>query len=84
MEICIDISLYPLKEDYRPLILDFIRTLHQSEGIRIETNSMSTQVCGPYDTVFGLLQAGIKRSFDQHGDQVFVLKILKIADDAHV
>lgn len=83
METCVDISLYPLKEDYRPLILDFIQQLHKAEDIRIETNSMGTQICGPYETVFAVLQEGIKRSFDQSGDQVFVLKILKIADDTH-
>jgi uncharacterized protein YqgV (UPF0045/DUF77 family) len=83
METCVDISLYPLKEGYRPLILDFIQQLHKAEDIRIETNSMSTQICGPYETVFAVLKEGIKRSFDQSGDQVFVLKILKIADEAH-
>ncbi len=83
METCVDISLYPLKEDYRPLILNFIQQLHKAEDIRIETNSMSTQICGPYETVFAVLQECIKASFDQSGDQVFVLKILKITNEAH-
>lgn len=81
MEICIDISLYPLKEDYRPLILAFIKQLHTYDNIRIETNSMSTQICGPYDIVFPLLQTEIKRSFEKNADQVFALKVLKIADE---
>ena len=81
METCVDISLYPLKEDYRPLILDFIKQLHRYDQIRVETNSMSTQICGPYELVFELLKTGIRDSFEKTGDQVFVVKILKIGDE---
>jgi uncharacterized protein YqgV (UPF0045/DUF77 family) len=80
MEIGVELSLYPLKEQYAPDIRDFIRRLQQQPALRIVTNSMSTQVFGPFDTVMAALQRELRATFenlqDGSGKAVFVMKVL--------
>jgi uncharacterized protein YqgV (UPF0045/DUF77 family) len=80
MEIGVELSLYPLKERYAPDIRDFIRRLQQQPALRIVTNSMSTQVFGPFDTVMAALQRELRATFenlqDGSGKAVFVMKVL--------
>ncbi len=85
MDIGVEISLYPLREEYIPTIQAFIDRLNadarvQSGDLRVVTNSMSTQVFGGYDAVFGLLQREMKTTFameDSKGRKaIFVTKFL--------
>jgi uncharacterized protein YqgV (UPF0045/DUF77 family) len=80
MEIGVEISLYPLQEQYAPDIKDFIRRLQSQQALRIVTNSMSTQVFGPYDTVMDALRRELRVSFEnlsgRSGKAVFVMKVL--------
>ena len=48
MNISIDISYYPLKDEFIPTILDFIDRLNQHKELKAKTNGMSTQVFGEY------------------------------------
>ena len=47
----IDISLYPLKEDYIPAIADFIDRIGQYPEVHITRNDLSTQLFGDYDKI---------------------------------
>jgi uncharacterized protein YqgV (UPF0045/DUF77 family) len=80
MEIGVEISLYPLQDEYTPDIKDFIRRLQSQQTLRIVTNSMSTQVFGPYDTVMDVLRHELRATFenlrDRSGKAVFVMKVL--------
>ncbi|MBS0579775.1 MAG: hypothetical protein JSR36_11010 [Proteobacteria bacterium] len=80
MDIGVEISLYPLQQDYAPEIKDFIRRLQLHHTLRIVTNSMSTQVFGPYDTVMDVLRSELGATFQAVGDRagkaVFVMKVL--------
>jgi uncharacterized protein YqgV (UPF0045/DUF77 family) len=80
MEIGVELSLYPLKEQFAPDIRDFIRRLQQQPALRIVTNSMSTQVFGPFDTVMDALRRELRTTFenlqDGSGKAVFVMKVL--------
>ena len=76
MEIGVEISLYPLNADYIPPIRDFIARLNGDPRLRVLTNAMSTQVFGDYDVVMPLLQAEIRRTFDENAKAVFVMKVL--------
>ncbi len=51
MDIAVDISLYPLERDFVPPIQDFIDRLAADARLKVVTNSLSTQVSGPYDRV---------------------------------
>lgn len=78
MKAAVDISMYPLDAAYEKPILDFINRLKQHEGLRVHTNSLSTQISGDYDLIMQVLTAEIKKSFLEAGTQIMVLKILNI------
>jgi uncharacterized protein YqgV (UPF0045/DUF77 family) len=75
MKISIDISYYPLNEEYVTPILDFIARMNQYKQLIVETNGMSTQVFGEYDDVMKAITAEIKKSFEMP-HSVFVLKMV--------
>ncbi len=77
MIISVDISYYPLKDSYLAPISQFIENLNTYPEILVRTNPMSTQLIGPYSSVFNALQTEIKRSFE-NPDSVFVLKIVNM------
>ena len=77
MNAAVEISMYPLRPDYEPPILDFIRRLNEHPDLDIETNRLSTQIFGDYDTIMAVLQREIKVSFEQ-GTVSMVLKVLNV------
>jgi uncharacterized protein YqgV (UPF0045/DUF77 family) len=76
MEIGVEISLYPLNADFIPPIQDFIDRLNLGTRLKVVTNSMSTQVFGEYDDVFGVLVREIRTTFENNAKAVFVMKVL--------
>lgn len=76
MNISLEISMYPLREDFIPVIDDFLKHLHRTEGIKVHTNPMSTQVFGPIEKVFPTVQNGIEKAYGQGGQCPFVIKVL--------
>ena len=62
MHSAVEISMYPLTGDYRPLIQAFIDRLNTHPDLTVQTNSLSTQVWGPLDRVMAILAAEIERS----------------------
>ena len=51
MKLTAELSLYPLQDEYIPVIQAFIDAANARPGITIVTNAMSTQVCGDYERV---------------------------------
>lgn len=76
MQISIEMSLYPLTADYIPAIQGFIDRLNAVPGLRVETNTMSTQVFGEYDLVFGTVQRELKAVYASGQIAVLVTKFL--------
>ena len=64
MKVTVELSKYPLNENYEPPILDFINRLNQHQNITVKTNATSTHVVGDYDVVMPILQQEIKTSFE--------------------
>ena len=81
MKTTIEISKYPLNENYEPPILNFIERLNTHEGIEVKTNATATHIVGDYDEIMRLLQKEIKHSFEAYGKAIFVMKILHGALD---
>jgi uncharacterized protein YqgV (UPF0045/DUF77 family) len=76
MDIAVEISMYPLTEDYlRPIQL-FIDALRANENLHVVTNTMSTQVLGEYDEVWAALQKAMRESLEAGPRAVFVTKFL--------
>jgi uncharacterized protein YqgV (UPF0045/DUF77 family) len=76
MDIAVELSLYPLQQERVPKIKDFIDRLNQVSGVRVITNSLSTQVIGPFDLVFATLTREIRTTFDQVDRSVVVMKVI--------
>ena len=76
MHVAIEISLYPLRTDFIPAIQQFIDRLNGIDGLRVETNSMSTQVFGDYALVMGTLVRELHQAFLVSNKAVFVMKVL--------
>lgn len=76
MHVAVELSLYPLTEQFIPPILDFIGRLRARPGLAVVTNSMSTQVSGEFDAVFAALGAEMRRSFEGDRRAVFVMKVI--------
>lgn len=77
MNISVDISLYPLDQDYKPKINAFLEQLNrQSNDLDIRTSNMSTRVFGQYQQVTDALNSAMKFSMENHGKLVFVCKYL--------
>ena len=76
MKIAVDISLYPLDEDFIPPIKDVIGRLNAHDGLEVWTNAMSTQLVGEFDDVMNALKQEIGTTFEQLPKAVFAIKIL--------
>lgn len=76
MDIGVEISLYPLDADFIPPIQDFIDRVNAHRGLKVVTNSLSTQIFGPYRDVMALLEQEIRPTFERGGKAVFVMKII--------
>ena len=76
MRVAVDISLYPLDQDFIPPIQDVIDRINAHEALEVLTNPMSTQIRGEYDVVMAALNQEIRVSFEQVPKAVFAIKIL--------
>jgi uncharacterized protein YqgV (UPF0045/DUF77 family) len=76
MKVAVDISLYPLDENFIPPIKNVIERLGQHAGIEIEYNRMSTQIRGEFDVVMPALTEEIRTTFADVPKAVFAIKIL--------
>lgn len=76
MQVAVDISLYPLDEDFIPPIKNVIARLANHEGVEVEYNRMSTQLRGEFDVVMPVLTEEIRTSFENVPKAVFAIKIL--------
>lgn len=74
----LDISMYPLHQEYKQPILDFIDRLRQYEELDVRVNNLSTQVFGEYDRLLEILRMEMKKSFEEESALVMVLKIVNM------
>ena len=76
MKITLEISMYPLKDEYIPAIDHFIARLNAVDGLKVETSATSTLILGEYEPVMKLLGEAIAESYERYGTSVFVTKII--------
>lgn len=74
MKISIEISYYPLKDDYNNPIKEFIRSVAYNSGVMTDPGIMSTIISGDYEDVMFLLVKTIKPIMEKY-PSVFTLKI---------
>ena len=76
MRISVDISLYPLTEQYVEPILAFIDKLEKNPALIVKRNSLSTQVFGEYQNVMAAMNSEIEAVFAVMPHSAFVLKMV--------
>jgi uncharacterized protein YqgV (UPF0045/DUF77 family) len=82
MDIAVELSLYPLEQDRVPKIKEFIDRLNTIGGVRVITNSLSTQLVGPFDLVFAALTRELRTTFEQIDKSVVVMKVIGPLNDS--
>lgn len=76
MQVMVELSLYPLVNEYIPPIQGFIDRLNAHEALNVSTSSTSTQVTGNYSDVMSILGAEMQRTHEEVGQAIFVAKFL--------
>ncbi len=78
MKLSVEISMYPLQEDYKIKIKDFLSELNADKGeIEVRSSNMSTRVFGEYAAVTQLIDRAMLNSMEKYGKIVFVCKYLQ-------
>jgi uncharacterized protein YqgV (UPF0045/DUF77 family) len=80
MQLAVEISLYPLHQEYVPFIQDFIDRLNTDKALLVETSHTSTLVSGEYGHVMDTMQTEMRATFEQVGQAIFVCKFLNATD----
>ena len=76
MIITVELSLYPLDNEYKSLVENFIVDFKGKYTFNTSTNGMSTTVTGPISDLFPALQERFQ-SFLEHNEGIFVMKVGK-------
>ena len=76
MRVAVDISLYPLVDDFIPPIEDMIERLSSYKSLGVKTSLMSTQIRGEYVEVMAALNREVKSSFESADKVVFAIRNL--------
>jgi uncharacterized protein YqgV (UPF0045/DUF77 family) len=76
MQITVEISLYPLAQDYEHHIIDFIQRLKSHDDILVRSNAMSTYIQGNFDVIWEILRQELKETFESGVPVSNVLKII--------
>ncbi|MEE4277763.1 MAG: YkoF family thiamine/hydroxymethylpyrimidine-binding protein [Halieaceae bacterium] len=81
MTLTAELSLYPLRDDYIPVIQSFIDGLNTRPDLVVVTNAMSTQLSGEHDAVMAAVSETLRASAQRFGAQVLVCKFIPMALD---
>ena len=76
MQISVELSCYPLADDFIPMISGFIKKINQHPEVAAITNTMSTQLFGESKVVMSLLSEAMESSWAKDGKAVFVCKFI--------
>ena len=83
MKISVELTLTPLKDEFRTSIKEFIKTLRGSNFIIKET-PLSTQIYGDYDTLMKYLTSELKVLFEQKMACLMHINIVNCHRSAYV
>jgi uncharacterized protein YqgV (UPF0045/DUF77 family) len=80
MDIGVEISLYPLQAEFGAVVHRFLDRVNAEGRFRVVSNSMSTQLFGPYDDVLEVVRRELRTTFESFeaagsGKAVFVMKV---------
>jgi len=76
MQLSVELTMYPLQDDYRSKIEAFLDRLATTSAVKQETYPTCTLLTGDYDEVMTLLSRMMKWSHETLGKAVFMAKLL--------
>ena len=76
MQSAVEISLYPLQDNYLEIIKWFIQRLDNYPQLQRKTNAMSTQLKGPHDELMKILSDEMAAAYEKYGRSDFVCKFI--------
>lgn len=78
MKLSVELTYYPLQDDYLPAIKATIEHLNSfvDAGVKVQTFPTATILMGDYDTVMDVLKDTVAWSYTHFGKSVFVAKFL--------
>ena len=76
MEVTIDISMYPNREDFIPPIQGFIEKINRFDNLKVTTFPTSTVVQGEYKHAMKAVQDTIAACYKQFNMAIYVAKII--------
>ena len=77
MKASVDISLYPLADEYIPAIKEFIERVQEYPEVAVVRNDLSTQLYGDYELIMDLLKVEVRLNWEKYGKSIFVIKLLR-------
>jgi len=75
MQISVEISYYPLVDDYLNVIKSYIERINEFKNLEIKTSKLSTLIAGEYGDVMQLLNITMKEYMEKY-PSVFNLKVV--------
>ncbi len=75
MKCSIEISMYPLSENYEEIVLGFLSKLDE-RGLNYRVSGISTQIFGEINEVWDKLGEAIGESYEEFPKASFVIKML--------
>ena len=76
MDITAELSVYPLVDDFAPIIKSFINDLNKVEGLEVRTQSLSTEIFGEFNLVMDTVKETTKKYFEADPSTILVAKFL--------
>jgi uncharacterized protein YqgV (UPF0045/DUF77 family) len=76
MEVTIDISMYPNRENFIPPIKGFIEKINVFDDLKITTFPTSTVVQGEFNYAMQAVQKTIAACYEEYDMAVYVAKII--------
>jgi|TARA_B110000977_G_scaffold186437_1_gene252405 uncharacterized protein YqgV (UPF0045/DUF77 family) len=77
MDVSVEVSMYPLKDEYIPAIQSFIDRVNTYPELHVLTNTMSTQLFGEFDFLMDVMRDEMRRSYETFGRAIFVCKFIQ-------
>ena len=76
MQVTIDVSMYPNKEDFIPPIKGFIKEINKYNDLKIITFPTSTVIQGEYDHAMDSVKKTIAACHKKFSNAVYVIKVI--------
>ena len=76
LQVTIDVSMYPNKEDFIPPIKGFIKTINTYSNLKITTFPTSTVIQGEYHHAMNSVKETISVCQKEFDNAVYVMKII--------